>query len=124
MYKTIASLGLVLMMVGMEASCGLSDDTQEKTPEQARLVQSFSAERSELQQHIAEIVTAAKARNYQEAMNKLALLSATTRLTQEQKIAVDFMTRQLRYDMEEEIFSDLSQPKVSSEPAKNPQEKK
>ena len=122
MYRIIANLGLVLIMAASVASCGLSDDTQDRSTEEARLVQSFSAESSELQQHIKQIVTMVQVRNYREAMNKLALLSATRRLTHEQKIAVDFMVRQLRYDMEEEIFSDQESDKARAESPKSPQE--
>lgn len=117
MVRIMANLGLVLMMGGLLASCGLWDDPQEKTPEEARLMQSFSDESPDLQQHIGEIVAAAKASNYREAMNNLALLSATRHLTKEQKFAVDFMTRQLRYDMEEEMFSDQAAARVGQEAA-------
>jgi hypothetical protein len=70
-----------------------------------RLLYSFRNESAEIQQHVTDIIAAAKALEYQAAMNDLALLSATRNLTDKQRNAVDTLVRQLRYDMEEEIFS-------------------
>lgn len=81
-------------------SCGKSDETYDED----RLTYSFRNESPELRQHVALIAEEAKALKYQAAMNKLALLSATKSLTDEQKNAVDILVKQLRYDMEEEIF--------------------
>lgn len=92
---------LSLVLVITISSCGKSNESHE----QNLLAKSFSNESPELQQHVAGIIEDARVQKYREVMNKLALLAATRNLTTEQKHAVGRLTRQLRYDMEEEIFS-------------------
>ena len=108
MYRKIAKLFFCLMLVATVISCDNQGDTKNDTVED-RLIRSFSNENMELRQHVSVIVEDAKAEKYQDALNKLALLSATRRLSNEQKIAVELIVRQLRYDMEEEIFSERDQ---------------
>lgn len=109
MYMKLAKLFLGVVLIIAVSSCGSSDGMRDSTAEEDRLIQSFSDESSELQQHVAEIVRNAKAGQYQDAMNKLALLSATRLLSNKQKFAVDTMVRQYRYDMEEEIYDKQGQ---------------
>lgn len=97
----IVRLLLSLLLFITVTSCGKPDDTHDED----RLTYSFRNESPELQQHVATIISEVKARKYQDAMNKLALLSATRTLTDKQRHAVDILVRQLRYDMEEDIFS-------------------
>lgn len=56
------------------------------------------------------IVVASKDKNYSLALNELALLSATNQLSKSQKLSIDKLMRQLRYDMEEEEFGDKLAP--------------
>ncbi len=108
MYRKIARLFFYLMLVVSVVSCDNQNDTRNDSVED-RLIRSFSNEKTELRQHVEVIVEDSKAEKYQDALNKLALLSATRRLSSEQKIAVELIVRQLRYDMEEEIFSGRDQ---------------
>ena len=101
MFGKVTGLLISVMLMMTVASCGKSNETDD----QDRLTQSFRDESPDLQQHIAEIVKEAGQSDYKAALNKLALLSATRKLTSKQKYAVDVLVRQLRYDMEEEIFS-------------------
>ncbi len=98
MFGRIAIMVLAMLLT----SC----DKPQETHEEDRLTYSFRDESPELTQHIATIVEDAKALKYKTALNKLALLSATRTLTKEQKYAVDTLARQLRYDMEEKIFTE------------------
>jgi len=97
---TIAGIALCFM-----SSCDKLDEQHKDTIEN-RLVQSFREERPEVRERVSEIVRAAEEQDYQGALNKLALLSATTKLDRKQKYAVDAVMKQLRYDMEEKIFSE------------------
>ncbi len=108
MYGKIARLFFYLMLAATIVSCGNQGDAKNDTVED-RLIRSFNNENTELRKHIAVIIEDAKAEKYQDALNKLALLSATRRLSNEQKIAVELIVRQLRYDMEEKIFSERDQ---------------
>ena len=85
MFEKIARLALCLILVIMVASCEKPADTSGED----RLSNSFRNEGPELQQHIAVIVTEIRAHEYQDAMNKLALLAATRSLTNKQKQAVE-----------------------------------
>ncbi len=105
MFGKIAILALGLLVFIVVSSCGET----EKTHDQDRLTYSFRNESPEMQQHVATILAEAKEQKYQTAMNKLALLSATRTLTHEQNNAVEILVKQLRYDMEEEIFQQQSQ---------------
>ncbi len=102
MYKKIAKWSLSIILIATVTACGNSQETKE----QDRLTYSFRNETIALKKHVAEIVEEAKALKYQDAMNKLALLSATRNLNSEQKYAVESLTRQLRYDLEEKIFTE------------------
>ena len=104
MLRKIAILFWGLIIILSAASCEKRDE-QHKDSIEVRLLSSFKRESPALQKRVAEIITNAKADDYQAALNELALLSATHNLTKEQKLAVDTLVRQLRYDMEEEIFS-------------------
>jgi len=105
MYRKLLKGFFLFAIMSHVAACGTQDHISEKTAEENNLIKSFRAENPALQQHIAEIIADSKALRYQEAMNKLAMLSATTILTKEQKHAVDLLDKKLRYDMEEKIFS-------------------
>ncbi len=96
-------LGMVMMVTVV--SCEKRDESHKGTIED-QLIYSFRDADPELQQHVSKIVTKAKALKYQDALNKLALLAATNRLNKDQKHAINIMVKQLRYDMEEEIFSE------------------
>ena len=111
MFNKITRLVLSLLIISALSSCG----KPEKTQEQDRLTYSFRNESPELQQHVAVIVEEAKALKYQDAMNKLALLSATRNLTSKQKYAVETLSRQLRYDLEEKIFTEQGSTGVTDE---------
>lgn len=104
MYGKCVKLILAIVMAAAVTACEDRKETHKDTVED-RLLYSFRAESPALQAHVAEIVQEARALRYPSAMNKLALLSATQPLTEKQKVAVDLMIRQLRFDMEEEIFS-------------------
>lgn len=97
----------MVVMVAALSSCGDQGEARKETMED-RLINSFRRESPQLQEHITQIVQEARMHQYQQAMNKLALLSATRRLTKDQKIAVELLSKQLRYDMEEEIFQKQS----------------
>jgi len=92
-----------MVMAGIISSCSDQNEVRKETTED-RLINSFRGERPELQEHVEQIVKEARALQYQLVMNKLALLSATRRLSKEQQIAVDLLSKQLRFDMEEELF--------------------
>ncbi len=91
------------IMMGISA-CNKLDETHKDTIEY-RLIKSFEGEKPELRQQITEVVNEAKADHYKSALNKLALISASHTLTREQEKTVDIIVRQLRYDMEEKIFT-------------------
>lgn len=91
-------------MVALSA-CEKLDESHKESIEDS-LIRSFKAEDPALKKHVSDIVRQAEEDQYQEALNKLALLSATHTLNKEQKKAIDALVRQLRYDMEEEIFAD------------------
>lgn len=111
MFKKITRLVIGLLIMITVSSCGNPQETQE----QDRLKYSFRGESPELQQHIVVIVEEAKALKYQDAMNKLAILSATRTLTSKQKYAVDLLVKQLRYDLEEKIFLEQRKTGVADE---------
>ncbi|PCJ36099.1 MAG: hypothetical protein COA93_02035 [Alphaproteobacteria bacterium] len=94
-------------MLAALLSCGDQGEARKETIED-RLINSFRNESPQLQEHVTKIVQEARMQQYQQAMNKLALLSATRRLTKDQKTAVELLSKQLRYDMEEEIFQKQS----------------
>jgi len=96
-------------------ACEKPDDSRKITIEE-RLVQSFSEEPPETRQQIAEIIRAAQGQDYQTALNRLALLSASRILTKNEKFAVESIVRKLRFDMEEEIFSKQKKQKEPQEP--------
>ncbi|VAX07598.1 hypothetical protein MNBD_ALPHA03-220 [hydrothermal vent metagenome] len=107
MYRTFIKRVLFVVMLAALSSCGDQGEAQKETIED-RLINSFRNESPQLQEHVTQIVQEARMHQYQQAMNKLALLSATRRLTKDQKIAVELLSKQLRYDMEEEIFQKQS----------------
>ena len=102
--KTLRST-LAVMTIFFMSSCDKLDEQHKDTIEN-RLVQSFRDESPEVRERVSEIVREAEEQDYQGALNKLALLSATTKLGKKQKYAVDAVMKQLRYDMEEKIFSE------------------
>lgn len=115
MFGKKARLVLSVITVLALTACEKPDDSRKITMEE-HLVQSFSAESPETRQQVADIISAARMRNYQKALNKLALLSATRILTKNEKFAVESIVRKLRFDMEEEIFSKQNKLKKPEEP--------
>lgn len=111
MLGKIAGLVLGLMLIITVASC----EKPVAELDEDRLTHSFRNESPEIQQHVAMIAEEARQLKYKEALNKLALLSATRKLTREQKYAVDTLVRHLRYDMEEKIFSEQETIGVTDE---------
>lgn len=101
MFGKIIRLVVSLLLIVVVASCGKPDETHEVD----RLSYSFRNAKPELRQYVEGIVKEAEQLEYQNALNKLALMSATRKLTAQQKNAVDLLVKRLRYDMEEEIFS-------------------
>lgn len=111
--KNLKLISAVILLF-MVSSCDKLDEQHKDTIED-RLIYSFRHEAPELQNTVEEIVRRAKEKNYQDALNKLALLSATHKLNKNQKHAVDTIMKQLRYDMEEEIFSEKKAQEKSGE---------
>jgi hypothetical protein len=107
MFGKIAIMALVLVLTSCEKP--------QETHDEDRLTYSFRDESPEITQHVATIVEDARALKYKMALNKLALLSATRKLTKEQKYAVDTLARQLRYDMEEKIFTERQSRELRDE---------
>lgn len=103
------------LMTFVIAACEKPEESRKITIED-RLIQSFRKESPEVQQQIAAIIRDAQALDYQNAMNKLAVLSATRILTKDEKFAVNSIMRKLRFDMEEEIFSRQKQPEQTEQP--------
>ncbi|WP_321389104.1 hypothetical protein [Emcibacter sp.] len=94
-----------VFMIGNLAGCEKLETRHKKTVEE-RLLDSFSDSSEELRERVGRVVVAAEKKDYEFAMNELALISATRQLEKPQKKAVDDLMRQLRYDMEEEELGD------------------
>ena len=94
-----------IFMIGHLAACEKLDTKHKKTVEE-RLLDSFSGSNEDLRARIGRAVVAAENKNYEFAMNELAVISATMQLEKEQKRAIDDLMRQLRYDLEEEELGD------------------
>tara|TARA_B100001939_G_scaffold347487_1_gene369243 strand:- start:1564 stop:1902 length:339 start_codon:yes stop_codon:yes gene_type:complete len=99
-------LGLVMAFLALAVTFSLTGcdnfETKHKKTVEERLVDAFATMPDEMRQRIDQVVADSDAKAYQQALNELALISHTTRLTAAQKRAVDDLMRQLRYDMEEE----------------------
>lgn len=104
--KLILSIGMMIMVL----SCEKQDEIHKITIED-KLIHSFQDSNPELKKIVAEIIVEAKALNYRDSLNALALLAATNRLNESQKLAINNIVKQLRYDMEEEIFSERERQK-------------
>lgn len=116
MFREFIKYILVMITIFAVSACGKNEEeVYEGTRETVRLIRSFQNETPEMQDYIDEIIKEANDLNYQDAMNKLALLSATHKTTKQQKIAIELMMKQLRYDMEEEIFKAQAQAQAGGE---------
>ena len=94
-----------IFMIGHLAACEKLDTRHKKTVEE-RLLDSFSDSNEDLRARIGRVVAAAEDKDYEFAMNELAVISATIKLEKDQKRAIDDLMRQLRYDLEEEELED------------------
>ncbi|WP_417319391.1 hypothetical protein [Emcibacter sp.] len=96
-----------IFVLGQLGGCEKLETRHKKTVEE-RLQESFSESSEELRVRIGRIIIAAEKKDYEFALNELAMVSATTALEKSQKKAVDDLMRQLRYDMEEEELENKS----------------
>lgn len=109
MYKVIIR-GLVVLGLSVFLLSCEKQEVRHKQSVEEKLVYSFRSASVETVEKIRNIVIAAKDKNYSMALNELAVLSATNRLSNAQKASVTTIMRQLRYDMEEEEFSSQISP--------------
>jgi len=84
-------------------------DTKHKKTIEENLVETFQNTDENLQAQIDRIVKASKEKDFQFALNNLALISAHNQLTKDQKKAIESLMRQLRYDMEEVEFGEQTE---------------
>lgn len=100
MFKKLLNIFAISVISLAINACDSNQEKHKKTLEE-KLIDSFGQADLSARNQVSLIVSASEEKKYAQAMNELAILSATNLNSREQEFAINQLMNQLRFNLEE-----------------------